>query len=83
MTEILTLLAKYQPIIIAVGTIAFSGWAYAVVWATKYIGKKIDLLSNRLEGVTYTIHYQSNRITKIEGHLETTSSFTPYRNGDR
>lgn len=75
MTDIIVEILKDNTIF----AVAFTAWAY-VVW---YYGRKIsgDLqsLSERLQ----QFHLKtSNRITKIEGHLEEKSDFHPYRNGN-
>lgn len=58
---------------------AFAAWAY-VVW---HFGQKllaeVQDLNERVRQINYSV---SNRLTKIEAHLESGGDFKPYRNGD-
>ena len=61
--------------------IAFAMWAYVVWYFGNKILAEIKALSIKLSSINF---YLSNRVTKIESHLESHSehNFFPYRNGD-
>lgn len=60
-------------------TLAFAAWAIVVWRLGRAIINKLDSLQT---GVNKSHFYLSNRITKVEGHLENKDEgFRPYRNG--
>lgn len=60
---------------------AFALWAYVVWYFGNKILREIKAMSIKLSGINF---YLSNRVTKIESHLESHSehNFHPYRNGE-
>lgn len=76
--------STYQNLITTGMTVAFSGWAYAVVWGVRRITNQMQQNSDELQQIVRAIHHEANRTTHIESHLMTVTKgeFTPYHNGE-
>lgn len=60
--------------------VAFAAWAYVVWHFGMKISNQVSAMSEKLRSVSYMV---SNRLTKIEAHLEHNDpNFKPYRNGE-
>lgn len=82
--NILDFLNQYIGVVQVIGVIAFGGWAYALIWASKEIKHALLDLGKKVEAATHAINYTSQRVTKIEGWVEgQDEKFKPYRNGGR
>jgi len=61
-------------------SLAFLAWAWVVFHFGSKITAEIRDLSKKTQEMNYTL---SNRLTKIEAHLEhSDDNFKPYRNGN-
>ena len=59
--------------------VAFLIWAW-VVWSMgQRILRQLSDLTKKVSAMNYKL---SNRLTKVEAHLESDSDFKPYRNGE-
>jgi hypothetical protein len=64
----------------SVMSVAFLTWAYVVFHFGRQITKELKVLTDKTRQMNYLL---SNRLTKIEAHLEhETANFKPYRNGN-
>lgn len=61
-------------------SLAFLSWAWVVWHFGRHIMRELQSIHRRMQDVNF---YLSNRLTKIESHLERNGDFRPYRNGDR
>lgn len=61
-------------------SLAFLAWAYVVWHYGRKISDELEVLTESTNKMNYIL---SNRITKVEAHMEhMDDSFKPYRNGN-
>lgn len=73
-------LMENQHVILILLIVAFSMWAFVVVWAANRVNHSVDKLLNKMDKVVEAMDIVNRRVTKIEMHLEERdSSFMPYK----
>lgn len=63
----------------SVFAVAFALWAIVVFHFGRQIMHELRIIHDYMRAMNYKL---SNRITKVEAHLEHKEGFTPYSNGE-